>query len=90
MVISCKRAFVGRCTQSITRMRQPSRRGTWEELKSNCVAQSGSCVSRSAFDFVAVVAHKSDSQSVNRLPKSIVILLFAVVIWVLFIAVAML
>ena len=40
-------------------MRQPSGRGIWEELKSIRVAQLGSCVqllSRSAFDFIAVVA----------------------------------
>ena len=60
MVISFKRAFVGRCTRDITRMRQPSGRGIWEELKSNFVAQSGSRVQllslRFAFDFFAVVA----------------------------------
>ena len=36
-------------------MHQPSGCGIWEELKSNCVAQSGSCVqllSRFAFDFI--------------------------------------
>ena len=35
-----------------------NRRGIWEELKSNCFAQLGSCVqllSRSAFNFIAVV-----------------------------------
>ena len=40
------------------RMCQPSGCGIWEELKSNCVTQSGSCVqllSRSVFDFIAVV-----------------------------------
>ena len=37
-----------------------------------------------------LLSHNSDSQSVNRLPKSVVVLLFAVVICVLFIAVAML
>ena len=39
-------------------MRQPSGHGIWEELKSNCVTQSSSVrlLSRSAFDFPAVVA----------------------------------
>ena len=40
------------------RMCQPSGCGIWEELKSNCVTQSGSCaqlLSHSAFDFIVVV-----------------------------------
>ena len=70
------------CLQGITHMCQPSECGIWEELKSNCVAQLGSCVQlllRSAFD-VFVLSHNSDSKSVSRWPKSIVILLFTVVI----------
>ena len=79
------------CTQGITRMRQLSGRGIWEELKLNCVAQLGSCVqllSRSAFDFVAVVAHFGlpISEQVAKIHRH---LLFAVVICILFIAVAM-
>ena len=62
--------------------------GIWEELKSNCVAQSGSCVQllsrvlRSTL--LQLFSHNSDSQLVNTLPKSIVVLLF------IFVAVAML
>ena len=60
MVISCKRS----CVSAGHHAHAPSGRGIWEELKSNCDAhaQSGmpaaQCVqllSRSAFDFVAVV-----------------------------------
>ena len=73
--------------------------GIWEELKSNydTHAQLG-MLAAAVCTFCRVLhstlllllSHNSDSQSVNRLPKSIVVLLFAVVICVLFIAVAML
>ena len=69
-----------------------SGRGIWEELKSNRFAQRAAVCSfcRVLRSTSLLLLHNSDSQSVNRLPKSIVVLLFAVVICVLFIAVAML
>ena len=76
--------------------------GIWEELKSHCDAHAqsniwhvGSCV-QLAFcrvlhsTLLLLLSHNLDSQSVNRLPKSIIVLLFGVVICVLFMAVAML
>ena len=81
----------------------PSGCGIWEELKSNHDGhgQSGYGMSAAVCSFYRVLrstllmllSHNLDSQSVNRLPKSIVVnLLFAVivVICVLFKAVAML
>ena len=69
-------------------MHQPSGCGIWEELKSNCVTQSGSCVQllpHSAFDLIAVVVAQFGPPISEQ--KSIVILLFTVVICILIIAV---
>ena len=75
------------------RVELESGRGIWEELKSNRFAQQAAVCSFCRvlrLTSLLLLSHNSDSQSVNRLPKSIVVLLFAVVICVLFIAVAML
>ena len=72
-------------------MRQPSGCGIWEELKSNCVAQSGSCVqllSHSAYDFIAVVVTQFGLPISEQVAKIHRHLLFTVVICILFIAVA--
>ena len=58
-------------------------RGIWEELKSYHSAQSAAAAMlRSAFDFVAV--DLAQFRLVNRLPKSIIVLLYVVVICILF------
>ena len=93
VVISRKRS----CVSTRHHVHVPSGRGMWEELKSNCDAHAQLGMPAAVCSFCRVLrstlllllSHNSDSQSVNRLPKSIV-LLFAVVIWILFIAVAML
>ena len=79
-------------------MRQPSGCGIWDELKLNCVTIAMVLLSRAAacsfcrvlrsILLLLLLSHNSDFQSVNRLPKSIVVLLFTVVICVLFVAVA--
>ena len=94
MVISCKRL----CVSAGHHTHVPSGRSIWEELKSNCdtQAQLGMLAAVCSFcrvlrsTLLLLLSHNSGSQSVNRLPKSIVVLPFAVVICVLFIAVAML
>ena len=57
--------------------------GIWEELKSYHSAQSAAAaMSHSAFDFVTV--DLAQFRLVNRLPKSIVVLLSVVAICILF------
>ena len=93
-MISCKRS----CVSAGHHAHVASGRGIWEELKSNCDAHAQSGMPATVCSFCRVLrstlllllSHNLDSQSVNRLPKSIVVLLFAVVICMLFIAVAML
>ena len=94
MVILCKRL----CVSTGHHAHAPSGRGIWKELKLNCVAHAQSGMPAAVCSFCRVLRltllllllHNSDSQSVNRLPKSIVALPFTVVICVFFIAVAML
>ena len=94
MVISCKHS----CVSAGHHAHAPSGRSIWEELKSNCDAHASQACRQLSYSFCRVLrstlllllSHNSDSQSVNRLPKSFVVLPFVVVICVLFMAVAML
>ena len=70
--------------------------GIWEELKSNCDTHAQLGMPAAAVctfcrvlrsTLLLLLSHNLDSQSVNRLPKSIVVLPFTVAICVLFIAV---
>ena len=74
MVISCKRS----CVSAGYHPHAPSGRDIWEELKSNCDTHAHSGMLAAVCSFCRVLhstllllLHNSDSQSVNRLPKSI-------------------
>ena len=96
MVILCKCSFVHACLQG-HHVHALSGCGIWEELKSNCGTHAQLGMPAAAVctfcrvlrsTLLLLLSHNLDSQSVNRLPKSIGILPFKVVICVLFIAVA--